>query len=122
MEYKHSARDNVKLLRLAISMNIGSRRTPEQIDNLYNILNVSPDKILPNISDNIKSITSEITPSFLAGMIDGDGSFYITFSGQLKLIPSMKQCYGKNCALFEEYFKHYFGDIGQIEIKDNLRI
>jgi len=122
MEFKHQLRDKVEILRLAISMNVVSRRTKEHINYLYSILGIASDKILPNISDNINTITSEITPEFIAGMIDGDGSFYIIFTKELNVLPAMKQCYGKNCSLFEPYFKKYFGNIGQIEEKANLRI
>ena len=34
----------------------------------------------------------------------------------------MKLCYDNNCALFESYFKKYFGDIGHIEEKSHIRI
>lgn len=110
------------ILRLAISMNSSSRRTPEQMNTFYNVLGIPVDKIPSKIEDKIKTINSKITPAFLTGMIDGDGSFYVIFTNKLKIIPAMKQCYGKNCAPFEEYFKKYLGDIGQVTIQDNIRI
>jgi LAGLIDADG endonuclease len=119
---KKALRDNVKLLRYAISMNIASKRTKEEIINFYSVLGISSEKILPNIPDNIKNITSEVTPEFLSGMVDGDGSFYVIFTENLKVIPAMKLCYGNNCEQFEPYFKKYFGEIGHIEEKANLRI
>jgi LAGLIDADG endonuclease len=122
MNDKKDLRDKAKLLRLSISMNKSSRRTPEQITKLYSILGIPSCQTPPKIEDNIKTITSEITPPFLAGMIDGDGSFYIIFTQNLKIIPAMKQCYGSNCVPFEDIFKKYFGDIGQIKVQDNLRI
>lgn len=122
MENKNKYRDRVELLRLAISMNTASRRTQEQINHFYSILGISSDKILPNIPDIITTITSKVTPAFLTGMIDGDGSFYLIFTNNLKIIPVIKQCYGSNCAPFEEIFKKYLGDIGKVEILSNLRI
>lgn len=68
-----------ELLRMALSMNVTTNRKEERIDFLFSLLNVidSKDKFL--IPNTITDINTPLTPDFIAGIIDGDGSFFISF-------------------------------------------
>lgn len=75
-----------ELLKLALSMNRASNRNFSKIESLYNklgILNIEDQSLIIN---NIKEITTPIYDEFISGIIDGDGSFYISFqqNGEIK--------------------------------------
>nr|QCI56450.1 hypothetical protein [Hypsizygus marmoreus] len=75
-----------ELLKLALSMNTTTNRKVERIDYLFSLLEVfdSEDKNL--LLNNITEITTPLSDDFISGIIDGDGSFYISFQkeGQIK--------------------------------------
>lgn len=120
-------RDNISILRMAVSMNAASRRTEEQIQELAKILgynkkiNKIPDTISNDSSSTLtnsstsKDIAKEgMTPGFLAGLIDGDGSFNITFQKNGNIKPVLSVCIGSNALPFREYCKKYLGDSGAL--------
>lgn len=80
-----------ELLKFSLSMNIASNRKLERIENLYNKLGVFNIKDQNLISpaggnNNIKKITTPVFDKFISGIIDGDGSFFISFqkNGEIK--------------------------------------
>lgn len=58
-------------------MNSSSRRSVEDILELSKIIGLT--ETVNKIPDILSYLTSEFNAGFLAGMIDGDGSFNITF-------------------------------------------
>lgn len=76
-----------ELLNLALSMNKTNNRTIERIDTLYNLLGISADQNLAPEADNSNLIEIEnLSGEFISGVIDGDGSFFISFqkNGNIK--------------------------------------
>ena len=75
-----------ELLRQALSMNIATNRKAERIEYLFSLLGVFNNKDMSLYSNNIKEITTPLSPDFISGVIDGDGSFFIWFqkNGQIK--------------------------------------
>jgi len=106
-------RDLKRILTLSVSMNLASRRTDKDIFELSQILGLSSNEPIKKIPDTIYNITSEFKPGFLAGLIDGDGSFNISFPQNLKtgkIKPVLSLCLGKNAATqFFNLSKSYLG-------------
>ena len=61
-------------------MNITTNRSKDRIDLLFSLLGVSDTKDIEFIENTITNITSPITDNNIAGIIDGDGSFYVSFN------------------------------------------
>jgi hypothetical protein len=93
-----------ELLRMALSMNITTNRKQERIDLLWsklgifecknkNLLTISSVCSWPyrpgTVSDTIilQKLEKEISYEFISGVIDGDGSFYISFEQNGLIIP-----------------------------------
>jgi LAGLIDADG endonuclease len=77
---KHKDIDGRKeLVAMALSMNKKSFRTPERINSINFALGLSNDQILPLIPNTIKTIDSNLSDDNIAGIIDGDGSFWVSF-------------------------------------------
>ena len=70
----------IELLKMALSMNITTNRSKDRIDLLFSLLEVSDTKDIEFIENTITNITSPITDNNIAGIIDGDGSFYVSFN------------------------------------------
>ena len=70
----------IELLKMALSMNITTNRSKDRIDLLFSLLGVSDTKDIEFIENTITDITSPITDNNIAGIIDGDGSFYVSFN------------------------------------------
>lgn len=70
----------IELLKMALSMNITTNRSKDRKELLFSLLGVSETKDIEFIENTIANITSPITDNNIAGIIDGDGSFYISFN------------------------------------------
>lgn len=75
-----------ELLKLALSMNATTNRKKERIDLLFSKLQVIEDKDKTLIPYTIDLINTFITDDILSGIIDGDGSFYISFQKKGKIV------------------------------------
>lgn len=75
-----------ELLKLAFSMNKTTNRKLEQIDKLFSLLDIFDSKNKNLILNTITDISTPVSANFISGIIDGDGSFYISFQkdGQIK--------------------------------------
>lgn len=75
-----------ELLKIALSMNRASNRNLEIIESLYNKLGIFNIEDQSLIINKFKEITTPIYDEFISGIIDGDGSFYISFqqNGEIK--------------------------------------
>lgn len=119
-----SERDLKRILTLTVSMNLASRRTDKDILELSQILGLI--NTIKKIPDTICNITSEFKPGFLAGLIDGDGSFNISFPQNLetgKIKPVLSLCLGKNAASqFFTLSKGYLGASGVLSQSKSIFI
>ena len=83
---KRTIEGRVELLKLALSMNTTTNRTEERIDSLYSLLGVTDpgDKVL--FLNDKTELTSPLSNEHISGIIDGDGSFFISFlkNGEIK--------------------------------------
>lgn len=67
-------------------MNTNTNRTKERINYLFSLLGIVEDKDKFLLQNNISNIDTPLTNDNISGIIDGDGSFFITFSekGEIK--------------------------------------
>ena len=122
LSLKPKDRDLKEILKLSVSMNTSSRRTDDEIKKLCDILDISP---VTKIPDKTLKLTSELTAGFLSGMIDGDGSFNISFPQNLetgKIKPVLSICIGPTSLPFIEEFKKYLGPSGTLEKSKNILV
>ena len=70
----------IELLIMALSMNNTTNRSKDRIDLLFSLIGVSDTKDIEFIENTITNITSPITDNNIAGIMDGDGSFYVSFN------------------------------------------
>lgn len=81
---KRTLEERRELLKLALSMNKTNNRTIERIETLYTLLgiNANQDIVITYLrkqeSQNNK-IPENLSDEFISGIIDGDGSFFISF-------------------------------------------
>lgn len=75
-----------ELLKMALSMNISSNRKEDRLNLLFNLLEITEEKDKILIPNTIHSIDTPVTDDNIAGIIDGDGSVYISFqkNGDIK--------------------------------------
>jgi hypothetical protein len=76
---KRTIEGRKELLKLALSMNITTNRKKDRTDLLFSLLNIikSEDKKL--IPNSITEMLTPLTSNHISGIIDGDGSFFISF-------------------------------------------
>lgn len=74
-----------ELLILALSMNKTTNRSEERIDLLYSKLGIVKNEDKTLITNIVNSINGAISDDVLAGIIDGDGSFYVSFDKKGKI-------------------------------------
>lgn len=103
-------------------MNKSSLRKEERIENIYARLGINKNFIPSLIPYTINTITSFFHKSFLAGWIDGDGSFSISFNidGTINLVFDL--CLDNNSLLIVEEIRKLIYDftiLNNIKIKNN---
>ena len=69
-----------ELLKLALSINITTNRKTDRIEHLFSLLEVTENKDKELILNNINQISNTLSNECISGIIDGDGSFYISFN------------------------------------------
>lgn len=76
----------LEIVRKVLSMNEFTSRKPERIAKILAALGLINDESLDLIKNKNTSIETIITFDFIAGMIDGDGSFFVSFekSGRIR--------------------------------------
>ena len=108
-----------ELLKLALSMNTTTNRKADRIDYLFSLLDVvdSKDKILVCAMDkkDIPEITGPLSNDFISGVIDGDGSFFISFQKEGKIKTGFNITNDKASKPLLEEIKKQFQNIGSIQ-------
>jgi hypothetical protein len=74
-----------ELLRMALSMNISSNRKENRLETLFSLLDIKEEKGKQLIFNTKTTINSSISDDTIAGIIDGDGSVYISFQKDGKI-------------------------------------
>lgn len=111
---KRSIEGRREMLKMALSMNVTTNRKEDRTDLLFSLLNVinSKDKML--ISNSILDMTTPLTPDFISGIIDGDGSFFISFQSDGKIKTGFNVTSDKASKPLLENLKKEFKGIGSI--------
>jgi len=104
-----------ELLKLALSMNITTNRKEDRIEHLFSLLEVTKDKDKELISNNITEISNSLTNEFISGVIDGDGSFYISFNKDGKIKTGFSITNDKSSKPLLESIQKQFNNIGSIQ-------
>lgn len=111
-----SKEERALLLNYAFSMNAVTQRTKERIDEIYSMLDIKNGYKIPLIANVENSINNPVSDQFIAGVLDGDGCFHVTFSssGQIKLQVNIDTDILNKPLLLS--IKKRFGDSGNINI------
>jgi hypothetical protein len=76
---KRTLDGRLKMLQMALSMNSTTNRKEDRINLLFSLLGVTDSKNKELIPNTIKEITTPLSCNHISGIIDGDGSFFISF-------------------------------------------
>jgi hypothetical protein len=129
----HTELENrVDLLKMALSMNITNNRKEERIDHLFSLFNIKDekDKKLLNYNPSPTSKGSDpdgsrctgLNDQFIAGTIDGDGSFFVSFNKNGNIKVGFKLTTDKFSKPLLTSIKSFLSNIGSISegSKDEL--
>lgn len=104
-----------ELLKLALSMNVTTNRKEERIEKLFSLLNVTDNKDKELIfHQNTSEVSSPLSDDFISGVIDGDGSFYISFQKDGKIKTGFNITNDKASKPLLESIQKQFKNIGSI--------
>jgi len=111
-----------ELLKMALSMNISSNRKEDRLDLLFNLLEIIEEKDKILIPNTIFTIDTPVTDDNIAGIIDGDGSVYISFQKNGDINTGFSITTDKLSMPLLEQIKKRLNDIGSIRkgTKDEL--
>lgn len=104
-----------ELLKLALSMNITTNRTEDRIEHLFSLLGITEDKDKELLVNNITEISNPLTNGFISGVIDGDGSFYISFNKDGKIKTGFSITNDKSSKPLLEIIQKQLNNIGSIQ-------
>jgi len=76
---KRTQKGRRELLKMALSMNTTTNRTEDRIDLLFSLLDVKDERSKFLIPNTITMIDTLVTSDNISGIIDGDGSLFISF-------------------------------------------
>lgn len=106
-----------KMLQLSLSMNLTNNRTEERINLLYSILGVTKleDKaLIPILPSILKVEPGACSNDFISGIIDGDGSVFVSFQSNGIIKTGFNITSDRNSiSLFEE-IQRIFKGVGAI--------
>ena len=77
---KRTLEGRKELLIMALSMNATTNRTEKRLDLLYSLLSIKTNKDKNLILNTINTVDTILSNDNIAGIIDGDGSFYVNFN------------------------------------------
>lgn len=108
-----------ELLKLALSMNITTNRKINRIETLYSLLNVTEDKYKELLLTDVKGyaieeVSNRLSNEHISGIIDGDGSFYISFQKDGIIKTGFNITSDKNSKLLLESIQKQLNNIGSI--------
>jgi hypothetical protein len=103
------------IVKMATSMNKVTVRTPERIDEIYDVLGVSNGSKLPLIENTKNTIDTPVTDDNLAGIIDGDGCFWITFEKTGRIRPGFSITMDTATIPLLTKIKGLFNNVGSVK-------
>ena len=77
----------IELVKIVLSMNHFTSRKEERIEKIKTVIGLNSNEIGNFFPNTISTVNTIITDDNIAGVIDGDGSFWVSFSlkGKIKL-------------------------------------
>lgn len=112
---KRTLEGRKELLKWALSMNSTNNRTENRLNLLYsllNIVNIKDKELIPNTINEVDSIF--LTNDHISGIIDGDGSFFISFQKDGNIKTGFNITNDKNSRPLLETLKSKLQGIGTI--------
>ena len=104
-----------ELLKMALSMNSTTNRKEDRIDLLFSLLNVTDSKDKKLIPNTTTKIESPISNNLISGIIDGDGSFFISFKSDGVIKTGFSITNDKASWALLESIQEQFKGIGSIK-------
>nr|AAD20983.1 intronic protein [Cyclocybe aegerita] len=133
---KRTLEERRELLKLALSMNKTNNRTIERIETLYTLMSIDANEEIVKESQNnpplalfetrmvtkansqrleLKEITVTLSDDFISGIIDGDGSFFISFQKEGKIKTGFNITNDPDSRPLLEKIKAQLQNIGSIQ-------
>jgi len=103
-----------EIVQMGLSMNKLTLRKAERMDEIYEILGISNRAELPLIENTKNTIDTKITDDNLAGIIDGDGSFWVSFEKTGKMIPGFSITLDTATKPVLDKIKEQFNNVGLV--------
>lgn len=111
---KRTIEERRELLKLALSMNTTTNRNKDRTDLLFSLLKVFDDKDKELLINNITEITTSLSDNHISGIIDGDGSFFISFHKNGKIKTGFNITNDKASKVLLIKIRERFNNIGSI--------
>lgn len=110
---KTSIEDKREILNWALSMNLTTNRKKEKIEFFFNLLNCNSAEDREFLINNNHSVDINLcTDDFISGVIDGDGSFFISFQKDGKIKTGFNITNDKQSKSLLETIKLRFNEVG----------
>ena len=103
-----------ELLKLALSMNTTTNRTEDRLELLYSLLEITDIKDKELILNTNDVINTPISNNFISGVIDGDGSFFVSFHADGSIKTGFNITNDRASKSLLEGIKTIFNNIGSI--------
>jgi hypothetical protein len=101
---------------MALSMNVSSNRKEDRLNTLFNLLDIIEDKDKQLIPNTKTSIDRYLTDDTIAGVIDGDGSVYVSFQKDGNIQTGFSITTDKLSRPLLEEIKNRLNGIGSIRV------
>jgi len=103
-----------EIVQMGLSMNKISLRKAERMEEIYEILGISNRAELPLIENTKNTIDTKITDDNLAGIIDGDGSFWVGFEKTGRIRPGFSITMDTATIPLLTQIKEQFNNVGYV--------
>lgn len=115
---KSKSEKKILLTQLSLSMSSDSLRTSERLKRIFDNIGQSLD-LIPNTNLTLSSLPSD---EFIAGVLDGDGSFSLSFLETGDIKANMDITGNTNELALLEYIKKRLGNAGTIRKINNKAV
>lgn len=114
---KRTLEGRKELLIMAVSMNSTNNRKEDRLNTLFNLLSISKSEEKELILNTIVRVdNSLLSNDHISGIIDGDGSFFISFQTDGKIKPGFSITNDKDSKALLESIQLRLGGIGNINV------
>jgi hypothetical protein len=103
------------MVKIAISMNKSTFRKPERINEIYDFLGISNGSELPLIENTKNTIDTQVTNDNIAGIIDGDGSVWVSFDKNGRIRPGFSITMDTASIPLLTEIRKFFNNIGYVK-------